>query len=246
MSYTDISKKPSTQKSSPSNFTVVESYKMIRTNLLFLLSQADKKSFTVSSANEAEGKSTTSINVAIAFSQLGCRVLLIDTDMRRSSVHKKLRISNEKGLSSLLVGFTTLEETVHKVNDNLDVITAGAIPPNPSELLASQRMKDLLEKLHTVYDYIIVDAPPVNVVSDALVVAPQTGGIVFVVRDHITQHSQIAKAIKNIKFTGAHTLGLVLNDARNAHKKPSRYEYHNENANYNYTYNYSYKRSSKD
>lgn len=246
MSYTDISKKPSTQKSSPSNFTVVESYKMIRTNLLFLLSQADKKSFTVSSANEAEGKSTTSINIAIAFSQLGCRVLLIDTDMRRSSVHKKLRISNEKGLSSLLVGFTTLEETVHKINDNLDVITAGAIPPNPSELLASQQMKDLIEKLHTVYDYIVLDAPPVNVVSDALVVAPQTSGIVFVVRDHITQHSQISKALKSIKFAGANTLGLVLNDARNAHKKSSRYEYRNENVNYNYNYNYSYKRSSND
>lgn len=244
MSYTDVSKKSSPMKSAPSNFTVVESYKMIRTNLLFLLSQAEKKSFTVSSANEAEGKSTTSINVAIAFSQLGCRVLLIDTDMRRSSVHKKLRISNEKGLSSLLGGFTTLEETIHQVNPNLDVIPAGAIPPNPSELLASQQMKELLTKLHSMYDYIVLDAPPVNVVSDALVVAPQTSGIVFVVRDHVTQHSQIQKALKNINFAGAHTLGLVLNDARNAHKKSSRYEYRNENANYNY--NYSYNRSSKE
>ena len=95
-------------------------------------------------------------------------------------------------------------------------------------------MKDLIEKLHTVYDYIILDAPPVNVVSDALVVAPQTSGIVFVVRDHITQHSQISKALKSIKFAGANTLGIVLNDARNAHKKSSRYEYRNENANYNY------------
>ena len=107
-------------------------------------------------------------------------------------------------------------------------------------------MKALIEKLHTIYDYIILDAPPVNVVSDALVVAPQTGGVVFVIRDHVTQHSQISKALKNIRFAGSNTLGLVLNDSKSAHKKSSRYEYRNENANYNYNYNYSYTRSNKE
>ena len=195
----------------PAQFATVEAYKTIRTNLLFLLSQSKEKSITVSSAGVSEGKSTSSINIAVVFSQLGRRVLLIDADMRRPSVHKNLHISNKNGLASLLAGFSTLEESTINVGDNLDVITAGPTSPNPSELLGSQQMADLLEKLNEIYDYIIIDTPPVNTVSDALIVAPKTSGILFVVRDYVTPHAEFQKALSSIEFAGVRMLGVVLN-----------------------------------
>ncbi len=218
------------------HFAVVESYKMIRTNLLFLLSQTNEKTITVSSSVAGEGKSTTAINIAVAFSQLGCRVLLIDADMRKPSVHKKLRISNEKGLSSILVGFEKLEETTHSINQNFDVITSGPTPPNPSELLGSDQMEQLLAKLNTMYDYVILDTPPVNIVPDALVVAPKTSGIVFVVQDYITPHAYFQKALGSIEFAGVKLLGVILNGSNNKTNKKYRYKYRYKYNQYSYTY----------
>lgn len=226
----------SSQKNT-AQFAVVESYKMIRTNLLFLLSHSNEKTITVSSSVAGEGKSTTAINIAVAFSQLGCRVLLIDADMRKPSVHKKLRISNDKGLSSILVGFSELSESTNNVNQNFDVITAGPTPPNPSELMGSEQMSQLLTKLESEYDYIIIDTPPVNIVPDALVVAPKTSGIVFVVQDGITPHEQFKKALSSIEFSKAKMLGVILNGSNLSANKKYRYRY-----NYRYrAYNYSYK-----
>lgn len=229
----------SAQASSQKNaaqFAVVESYKMIRTNLLFLLSQSNEKSITVSSSVAGEGKSTSAINIAVAFSQLGCRVLLIDADMRKPSVHKKLRLSNEKGLSSVLVGFSQLDESITEVNPNFHVITAGPTPPNPSELLGSDQMTSLLDKLEHTYDYIIIDTPPVNIVPDALVVAPNTSGIVFVVQDFITPHAQFQKALSSIEFAGVRMLGVILNGSSGGATKKYRYKYRYRYGNYNYNY----------
>lgn len=217
-------------------FAVVESYKMIRTNLLFLLSQSNEKSITVSSSVAGEGKSTSAINIAVAFSQLGCRVLLIDADMRKPSVHKKLRLSNEKGLSSILVGFSQLEESVNTINPNFDVITAGPTPPNPSELLGSDQMTTLLDRLESIYDYIIIDTPPINIVPDALVVAPNTSGIVFVVQDFITPHGQFQKALNSIEFAGVRMLGVILNGSSGGSTKKYRYRYRYRYGSYNYNY----------
>ncbi len=214
------------------HFAVVEAYKMIRTNLLFLLSQTNEKIITVSSSIAGEGKSTTAVNIAVALSQLGSRVLLIDSDMRKPSVHKKLRLSNKAGISSLLVGFSTLEESVNHINEYFDVITSGPTPPNPSELLGSDRMASLLKELNEIYDYIILDTPPVNIVSDALVVAPHTAGIVFVVRDFITTHDQFQKALSSIEFAGVRMLGTILNGHSN--KVSRKYKYR-----YRYRYRYS-------
>ncbi len=219
----NIPRKKKDSKRNATHFTVVEAYKMIRTNILFLLSQTDKKSFIVSSPNESEGKSTTSINTAIAFSQLGCRVLLIDTDMRKASVHKKLHIQNENGLSSVLAGFSTLSESIHQINPNFDVMTAGSTPPNPSELLASPQMEKIMDELCKTYDYIILDAPPINVVSDALIVAPLTAGITFVVRDYKTTHTEIKKALSSLELAGIKPFGMILNDTKNSFKKGYRY-----------------------
>ena len=120
-------------------FAVVEAYKAIRTNLTFLLATSETKVFGITSPEAGEGKSTTSVNMAIAFSQLGDKVLLIDADMRKSSIHKKLKIENNAGLSNVLAGFNNYSEVITHINDTVDVITAGQVPPNPSELLGSAR-----------------------------------------------------------------------------------------------------------
>ena len=128
-------------------FAVVEAYKTIRTNLLFLLAQNKGKVIALSSSNAGEGKSTTSINLAVSFAQLNKKVLLIDADMRRSSVHKKLKLDNTNGLSNAIAGFVSYEEAICKYTDYLDIMTAGPIPPNPSELLSYTSFDELLANL---------------------------------------------------------------------------------------------------
>lgn len=202
-------------------FAVVEAYKSVRTNLMFLLSQSRSRAFEVSSSHPGEGKTTCAINLAIAFSQLGSKVLLIDGDLRRPTVYRKLRLENSKGLSSVLVGFASFAESVISVNDNFDVLTSGPITPNPSELLGSDNMSLLLKELKLTYDYIIIDTPPVNVVSDAVVLAAKTEGIVMVVQDRQTTHDDFGKAVDALKFADANLLGVILNGSAEAGEKYS-------------------------
>lgn len=194
-------------------FAVVEAYKAIRTNLTFLLATSETKVFGITSPEAGEGKSTTSVNMAIAFSQLGDKVLLIDADMRKSSIHKKLKIENNAGLSNVLAGFNNYSEVITHINDTFDVITAGQVPPNPSELLGSARFKELVETVGREYSYVIIDTPPMDVVTDALVIAPHTAGLVLVVKDHITPTDAINRAIEAAKFANINILGAVMNAA---------------------------------
>ena len=194
-------------------FAVVEAYKAIRTNLTFLLAANDTKVFGITSPEAGEGKSTTSVNMAIAFSQLGDKVLLIDADMRKSSIHKKLKIENNAGLSNILAGFNKYSEVINHISDTFDVITAGQVPPNPSELLGSARFKDLIDSVSKEYSYVIIDTPPVDVVTDALVIAPQTAGLVLVVKDQVTPSDSISRAIEAAKFANINLLGAIMNAA---------------------------------
>lgn len=210
-------------------FAVVESYKAIRTNLMFLLSQTRSRTFEISSSLPGEGKSSCAVNLAIAFSQLGNKILLIDGDLRKPSIYRKLRLQNVKGLSSVLVGFCDFEEAVVKVNDNFDVLVSGPTPPNPSELLGSEQMSRLLDIVKDKYDYVIIDTPPINVVSDAVVLAPKTEGIVMMVQDRKTTHEQFKKAVSSLSFANVRLLGAVLNSSSDRSAKyPSkmqRYQY---------------------
>ena len=224
-------------------FAIVEAYKTMRTNLMFILPHEGCKKVVISSSNVGEGKSTTTINLAIAFAQMGSKVLVIDADMRRPSIYKKLKLANTKGLSSYLVGFCGLEEIVAKVNPYLDVITSGPIPPNPSEMLGSAKMEALLESLSETYDYIFIDMPPINVVSDALILATKTDGLIFVIQDLITTHDDVQKALSSIDFASAKLLGLVLNGSSKNLRSKYRYRYM---ANSRYTYSYSYSLKEKD
>lgn len=194
-------------------FAVVEAYKAIRTNLTFLLASKKSKVFGITSPEAGEGKSTTAVNMAIAFSQLGDKVLLIDADMRRSSIHKKMKIENTVGLSNVLASFNEYSDVVHHISDSLDVLTAGQTPPNPSELLGSARFKELVEDAGQKYSYVIIDTPPVDVVTDALVVAPQTAGLVLVVKDQVTPTDAIKRAIESAKFAEINILGAIMNGA---------------------------------
>lgn len=220
-------------------FAVVESYKSIRTNLLFLLAQSGGKVIAFSSSNASEGKSTTAVNAAIAFSQLGGKVLLIDADLRRSSIHKKLKIDNQNGISNVLAGFSDFSGAVHVVNENFDVLTAGSIPPNPSELLGSKQFSDLITSLREQYDYIVIDTPPINIVSDALLIAPRTDGLILVIRDGFTPHDSIKRAIDAAEFANINILGAIMNGANP--KSSHRYTYRRYSYGYKYSrYGYGY------
>lgn len=212
-------------------FAVVEAYNTIRTNLLFVLSQHKGKAFTISSDNPNEGKSTTALNVASSFSQLGNKILVIDADMRKPVLHKKAHIQNTKGLSSVLVGFCAKEEAIQEINPYLYILPAGPTPPNPGELLASNSFDELMTALKEEYDYIIIDTPPINIVSDAVVVAPRTDGIVLIVRDKTTYHDEFKRAVTSIEFANIKILGVVLNavdiNSGDKYKYKYRYKYRN-------------------
>lgn len=204
-------------------FAVVESYKAIRTNLSFLLPAAKSNVVAITSPNSGEGKSTTAANMSIAFAQLGERVLLIDADMRRASLHKKLKTENAEGLSNVLAGMAKVEDCIKQVNENFFFLPSGRIPPNPSELLGSAEFEKLIKKVSPVYSCVIIDTPPINVVSDTLIVAPQTAGIVLVVREGQTLNDDIKHVIDSAKLANIKILGAVINGVRQSTGTGYRY-----------------------
>ena len=191
---------------------VAESYKTIRTNLQFLLARIDGcKVVTVTSPQASDGKTTNAVNLAISFSQLGKRVLLIDADLRRPSVYRKLKIENNDGLSGILAGFCSAEKTVISINPNFSVLPSGAVPPNPSELLASKDFESLIEKLKDSYDYILIDTAPIGVISDALSVARNSAGVLLVIKEKVTTYQDFEKVSDSLKLAQIPLLGVILN-----------------------------------
>lgn len=223
-----------TQNRSKVPFAVAEAYKSIRTNIMFLLPEKKGNVITVSGSEISEGKSTTAINVAIAFSQLGDKVLLIDADMRRSSIHKKLKLDNDTGLSNVLAGFCEFKDAVKSVSPTLDVLTAGQLAPNPSELLGSERFEKLIEQIRKNYSMVIIDTPPINVVSDALVIAPKTDGIILVVREKFTLSDALQSSIEAINFANVKLLGAIMNGVAQKSKGYSYRKYRYMNKYYKY------------
>lgn len=191
-------------------FVITEAYKLARTNIMFSLASSPKKVITVTSSNPSEAKTTTTVNLAITFAMTGAKVLLIDGDMRKPFVNKLFKLDKNTGLSMVLGGMCTVAEAIHSnIRDNLDVITAGPIPPNPVELLGSDNMKQLLEILGSHYDYIFVDMPPVNVVSDALLLAPMSAGFILVLRDNYTKYADVQQALSQINMASGKVLGFI-------------------------------------
>jgi capsular exopolysaccharide synthesis family protein len=190
-----------------------EAFRALRTALVASNTGASTRIVAITSAQPLEGKTTTAVNIALALAIGGARVLLIDADMRRPSLHKALRLPNDKGLSHLLVGESRMREVVQRTGDpNLLVITAGKTPPNPSELLSSDRMKAFVQQLGVgPFDWVIIDTPPVLAVTDAVILAPIVSGITFVLGAEMTRWRLAERAIETLQSGHPPSISAVLN-----------------------------------
>jgi capsular exopolysaccharide synthesis family protein len=194
---------------------VAEQYRTIRTNIQFSSADTILKTIMVTSANMSEGKSTTVSNLAVSFAQQGKKVLLIDADLRKPSLQYVFILKNSVGLSSVLTWHSQLVDCIHDTHiPNLDIITSGPIPPNPSELLGSNAMKNLLTTLSNSYDLILIDSPPLLPVTDAKVLGGIVDGLVLVLKSGSTEIEDIKKVKAMIDGISAKVLGTVLNQKK--------------------------------
>jgi succinoglycan biosynthesis transport protein ExoP len=189
-----------------------ESYRTLRTNLLFSGTRR-LRTLVLTSSNPAEGKTTTSSNLAATFAQQGKRVALLDCDLRRPRQHEVFGVPREPGLTQLLLGYATAAEVQSSTGvENLFLIATGTLPPNPSELLGSDRMDEVLDDLRARFDIIIIDTPPVLVAPDASVLAARVDGVILVVRAGVTERDSAAAAVQQLRAVDASIVGAVLND----------------------------------
>lgn len=224
--------------SDDSRFAIVEGYKIARTNLVFSLTTLNNNCVAVTSWSKGEGKSTATVNLAISFAKMNKRVLLIDTDLRRPNLHNLLKLKNESGVSNVIVDPSEFDKAVHhNVIKCLDVLTSGAIPPNPSELIASSHFGDLLKKAKQDYDYVIMDTPPLGIVADTLLLKDFVGGYVMVVREKVTTHGDIENALQSIQLADSKVMGFLKVGCSMRYKA-----YKNRKYKYNYNYNSYYYR----
>lgn len=208
------------------SFAFTESYKSLRTNILFSLPKKGCRKIAITSALSGEGKSTVSAHLAVSFAQMGASVLVIDCDLRCGLVHRLFDTKSNPGLANVLAGFSDINTAVQKTRvENLYLLPAGVVPPNPAELLAPERMDELLNELSKSFDYIILDTAPINVVSDALPLMGKIDGTILVVRQNYTDKDSLFKGIKNLEFASAKVLGIVFNDVVNKQNVKERYNY---------------------
>lgn len=192
---------------------ISEQYRTVRTNIEFSSIDQPIQSIVVTSAGPSEGKSMSAANLAVVYAQQEKKVLLIDGDLRKPTVHYTFKLDNISGLSNYLVQGVGLEEITRSSDiDNLSVIPSGPIPPNPSELLGSNRMKQFMKEAKEAYDIVIVDSPPVTVVTDAQVLSNLVDGTVLVVRSKQTEIELAIRAKEALESVNARILGTILND----------------------------------
>lgn len=195
-----------------------EAYRVIRTSIQFAQAGKELKTLAVTSCTPNEGKSITVANLAVVLTQAGKSVLLLDCDMRNPTVHKNFNLSNKVGLSSCISMGTALSDAVQKTSiEGLYALTGGVIPPNPSELLGSEQMKNVLQRAKEQYDYVLIDTPPVMPVTDALIVSRFVDGMILVIASAEVK-VEMARDVKNqLVNAGANILGVVLNKVRSEH-----------------------------
>lgn len=237
--YDGVQNRESTILNENSKFHIAEAYKTLRTNILFSTRDSHCKSYVLTSAIPGEGKTTTAINIAISFAQTEKKVVIIDGDLRKPKLHKYFELENKIGLSNVLSGVYDDKgnEYIQKTNvENLDLISSGHVPPNPIELLSSEKMQELLDALKETYDFIIIDTPPVNIVSDALVLSKMVTGYIMVARSNYTEYQALDVAMANFELANIKPLGIVLNDFN---KKQTKYA---KGGKYKYKTYYNYYR----
>ncbi len=212
-------------------FTAAEQYKLLRTNLNFTIPEDENcPVIGITSSMRGEGKSTTAINLSYVLAEKGKRVILIDGDLRLPSVAKKMEIKSSPGLTNLLMSKEAyIKDFQSDLLSNLYILPAGDIPPNPSELLSSRRMEIFLEKLKESFDYIVIDLPPVNLVSDAMSISKLITGLVVVIREEYTEKKELEHCFRQLRLSNTNVLGFVMNESRNsngAYKKYGKYKYY--------------------
>ncbi len=188
-----------------------ESYRTLRTNIQYSSFDKEYRVIVVTSSEPGEGKSTTAGNLALCMAQGDKKVILIDCDLRKPSLHKKFKISNLVGLSDVIIGKADLATAAHRYNKDLVLLTSGKIPPNPSEMLSSKTMGKLLESLKDTFDYIILDTPPVQAVTDSQILSTKSDGTILVVKAERTKKESVQNAINLLKKVNANIIGTVLN-----------------------------------
>ncbi len=209
------------------NFATTEAYKLLRTNIMFSFSNEGRGIVVgITSAVQSEGKSSTACNTAYALAEAGRRVLLLEADLRKPTISSKLGVEVSPGLTNLLVSRDNYREMIQNcpLAPNMDIISSGNVPPNPSELLGSNRMAQLVELLKQEYDYIIVDLPPVTVVSDAVAVSKLLDGVVMVVRGGVSDQQMLREALRQLEMVNVRIVGFVYRDVDNPGTKYYRYK----------------------
>ena len=193
---------------------ISEQYRMVRSNIQFAMIDESLKTLVCTSATAGEGKSTTVANLAVTFAKQGQKVLLVDADLRKPVLHKIMGINNQFGLTHAITKMAPLKSTLaphHKI-DNLSILPAGAIPPNPSELLASKRMESLVVELSLRFDLILFDTPPLLAVADAQILGNLCDGTLLVLKSHEVEKKKLIKAKELLEHANVNVIGAVLND----------------------------------
>ncbi len=214
---------------------VSEAYRTLRTNIQFSKFDGELKTILVTSSGPSEGKSSTACNLAMAFAQGDKKVLVVDCDLRKPTVHKKFKVFNKVGLSNCLINGMDLHEVVIKYRDNLHILTSGTIPPNPAEMVASDKMKKILEEMKKEYDYIIIDSPPLLAVTDAQILSTEADGTILVVAAGESHKDACIKAKDLLQKVNATILGVVLSkiDENSGYGYGNKYYYYYGNGNEN-------------
>lgn len=225
---------PHLSPSSP--FAIKEAYNSIRTKLMFTGKGQKCPIFAVTSSLASDGKTTNAVNLAISFAIADQKVLLIDADMRKPSIHRHFSCESKNGLSEILAGLTTEINLRETDTPMLKVLTAGQIPPNPAELLSTEKMDTLLEYVSAYFDYVIIDTPPVNIVTDATVLAEKVTGYVFVTQAGKNHIRDITDAVHQLEDMRANIVGFILNDPSNEAENHYGYRYKRYYRSTNYRY----------
>lgn len=222
--------------SDKSAFSVKEAYKTLRTNIMFSLPGKDSKCIGVVSPDRGDGKSSVAINLAISFSQLNKKAIIVDCDLRLPTIASKLGIEQKTGLSNFLSGNQESEQPLIKRSEEygIDIMTSGDIPPDPTTLLGSKQMSAFIELLKKYYDYIILDFPPATIVSDAALLSKIVDGYIIVIRHNESEFSKINETLRQMRFADANIIGFVYN-GKDEHKK-----YYKRGRYSKYYYNYYY------
>ena len=206
---------------------ISEQYRTIRTNIEYSNVDQNTKTILVTSSDKNEGKTTTVSNLAVSFANLNKKILLIDCDLRNPSIHKMFRLNNIYGLTDILAKDRAVDKCIQKTElENLYVLTAGSTPPNPAEILSSEKMKNLIEDLKNIYDYIFIDTPPIGLVTDAGVLSSFIDGVVLVVKSESVEKKYLEETKKKLDAVDARILGAILNSYKSEQKDYNYYSYY--------------------